>query len=1119
MSAKFNKLSLLKLRTIRKIAGLSFLFLGIMVFLSRRELADLRARDSLNSQVSDDSGASDHGERPTLALRVGHTGVITSIAYSRDGTLIASGSDDYSVKLWSPLSGQLLRSIAGQTEVRSVAIRADGHMLAAGSEDGTTTLWDVDTGRLVATLHQDAPVRAVVFSPDGKSLVSGGLTRRMIVWNLNKGAVQRVLKTSGDYVHNLSFTPDGLRLVSLCENSVDVWDAATGKLLRRLDTRRISKDRSPNSIAVSHDGLRVAIGFSHVEDLSGDLPQERYLVFLWDIKTGSLQSPMRDLADPVYTHQINALAFDSTDQKLFLGVDDRHILRVNLATSTVELEVEADPNLDCLALSPDGLRLASAEGAEIKLWNVTSGALDRTLAGSSNDPTSVAFSRTGRFLVVQGRDDRVKLWNLVQGLLQRSVEGLGGGENSRTALSSDESLLLSAIRVGDRTVLAVRDLQTSTPPLHLLGDPSGCLQSAAFSPDGSRIIAAYGCDYPEHVYIWSRAGQIVLNIEAMGMVGAVISPNGRTVALTSSASSHVELRSADSGQHVLTLSKAADPLLFVDDNTLLTGSLGDCPVCYGPIKQWNLSTGREVRQFNTSVTAREIALSPDRRVLATAGWGTAAGRGGGIELWDWTTGARLQTLYATAVRSINSLAYSPDGHILAAAGSDTSVMLWSSDSSQLLLQLYGWEGDDWLVVTPEGIFDGTSMAIHEVGWRKANTNFILPLDAFYNDFFHPGLLAEVIEGGRPKPQVDIATALQVPGLRAMMAAKLAHLEKRDGSLVVCFEQKPGAAVNVGPADQRIFFPPVHGYEPGSTPTCKFEKPLPTTDRNSAAMAEQLENWKPVVVTTPWDGKLSDTVDSTLHVLTVGISQYSTDSGFDQLPYAVPSAKAIEGFFREQQASAKKPYATVRVWDGLYDRDATRGKIRQRLSEIAKDVGEDDVVLLYLAGHGKVSLGEEMFYFVPVDGRDDNLDETAVSTAIIAEAIRNLPARRIVLILDACQSGGAIEALSKIGAVKAQMELRRAAQEPKVPGHEHGMGVHLIAATLPLSYAVGLQEGKSALAETLIQALRQGNGLVTAARVSAYTKDQLPVVSDHITHGFRQVPLTDSIGLDFPIAAH
>jgi hypothetical protein len=59
--------------------------------------------------------------------------------------------------------------------------------------------------------------------------------------------------------------------------------------------------------------------------------------------------------------------------------------------------------------------------------------------------------------------------------------------------------------------------------------------------------------------------------------------------------------------------------------------------------------------------------------------------------------------------------------------------------------------------------------------------------------------------------------------------------------------------------------------------------------------------------------------------------------------------------------------------------------------MTKEMREDDVVLLYLAGHGKVSVGEEMFYFVPVDGRDADLHETRVSSAILADALRSLPA--------------------------------------------------------------------------------------------------------------------------------
>jgi caspase domain-containing protein len=426
--------------------------------------------------------------------------------------------------------------------------------------------------------------------------------------------------------------------------------------------------------------------------------------------------------------------------------------------------------------------------------------------------------------------------------------------------------------------------------------------------------------------------------------------------------------------------------------------------------------------------------------------------------------------------------------------------------------------EGWLVVTPDGLFDGSANAMHLVAWRSNSTSDVVPLDSFFTDFYRPALLAQVMSGQAPKALVDIATALQVPGLRMMLAKQMAHPELHGNHVVICFEQKPGAVIEVGPNDQRQYFPPVNGYGLGTTSTCKFEKQLPPTGSDPIALMRQLRNWKPEVITTPWDGKPSDTTHSTLHVLTVGVSRYPNpkDSGFDPLPYAVPSAKAIEGFFREQQASSKKPFATVWVRDGLYDQDATRENIRQRLSQMAKEVGEDDVVLVYLAGHGKVSVGEEMFYFVPVDGRDADLRETGVNTAMIAEALRNLPARRIVLIVDACQSGGAIEALSKIGVVKAQVELRRAQQEKKVSGHQQAVGIHLIAATLPLSYAVGLQAGQSALAEAILKGLREQAPMVTANQLSTYITDHLPAKSEQVTH-FRQVPLTASVGLDFPVA--
>jgi hypothetical protein len=301
----------------------------------------------------------------------------------------------------------------------------------------------------------------------------------------------------------------------------------------------------------------------------------------------------------------------------------------------------------------------------------------------------------------------------------------------------------------------------------------------------------------------------------------------------------------------------------------------------------------------------------------------------------------------------------------------------------------------------------------------------------------------------------------------------------------------------------------------SQPTCKYQRDLPG---NSSDTIAKLQNWKPAVFSTPYERKMSDTQSSVLHVLCIGVSDYPSSSGFDPLPYAVPSAQAIESFFTEQQATRNRPFGKLRVWPGLYEADATRDSIRRRFTEIANAMTEDDVVLIYFVGHGVVAHGTEMFYYVPSDGKFADIATSGLNTAMIAEALRDMPARRIVLVIDACQSGGAIEALAKIGEVKAHVEQQRAyAETRKTPQHEHGVGIHIVAATLPLSYAIGFKTGQSALATTLLGGLHQP-GSVTIDQLLDFLKTNLPTFSMKGVN-FSQVPMTQSIGLDFVIATN
>jgi len=181
-----------------------------------------------------------------------------------------------------------------------------------------------------------------------------------------------------------------------------------------------------------------------------------------------------------------------------------------------------------------------------------------------------------------------------------------------------------------------------------------------------------------------------------------------------------------------------------------------------------------------------------------------------------------------------------------------------------------------------------------------------------------------------------------------------------------------------------------------------------------------------------------------------------------------------------------------------------------------------VVFLFFSGHGVVPAGQEMFYFAPINMRGPNprdQRETGLNTAMLADAIRQMPARRIVLVIDACQSGGAIESLAKIADVKAKVEQQRGQSERQSAKHEHQVGVYIIAAATPLQEAVQPKTGNGALVVTLLEALRaQGqptDGAVWIRELVKRVEQRLPVVSARI--GQRHTPMIVSSGVDFIIA--
>ena len=194
----------------------------------------------------------------------GHTDHVLSVVFSPDGSTLASGSWDDTVRVWDAATGDTLNTLTGHTDrVTSVVFSPDGTILASGSWDDTVRVWDAATGDTLNTLtgHTDR-VTSVVFSPDGTILASGSWDDTVRVWDAATGDTLNTLTGHTRGVESIAFSPDGTILASgSWDRTVRLWDVATGEMLNTLTGHTAARVYSSvESIAFSPDGSTLASG-------------------------------------------------------------------------------------------------------------------------------------------------------------------------------------------------------------------------------------------------------------------------------------------------------------------------------------------------------------------------------------------------------------------------------------------------------------------------------------------------------------------------------------------------------------------------------------------------------------------------------------------------------------------------------------------------------------------------------------------------------------------------------------------------------------------------------------------------------------------------------------------
>jgi len=272
----------------------------------------------------------------------GHTGEIYSLAFSPDGTLLASASGDRTIRFWDVRTGRLSRVIDGHTgAVHALIFSPNGRVLASGSRDSTARIWDVGTGKELKAFG--APfdtIRSLAFSPNGKLLAGGGDGGSLRLWDWEAGNQFMTMKSGFGVVNAVAFSPNGSILATgSVDARVHLWEQASGQKIRTL-----SGHGGPiNGIAFSPDGALLASG-------SADKT-----IRLWDVASGRERGVLTG-----HTGEVHAVIIASDGRTVISAAADGTIRVWDSASGSEKAALSRHQGaVLAIALSPDGGLLAS----------------------------------------------------------------------------------------------------------------------------------------------------------------------------------------------------------------------------------------------------------------------------------------------------------------------------------------------------------------------------------------------------------------------------------------------------------------------------------------------------------------------------------------------------------------------------------------------------------------------------------------------------------------------------------------------------------------------------------------------------------------------------------------
>jgi WD40 repeat protein len=635
----------------------------------------------------------------------GHHDEVLRVAWSRDGKCLLTASRDQTACLWSN-TGSLLRTFRGHLgDVETVAFSPDGQKVISAGDDQSAILWNVDGGQpcdMLTDTPVDGWVSGLAFTPDASQVIGSGscdgagdsYEAFLTSWNLNDGNRPVPLQTTSRSGVALAFSPDGRQMAvgessppqSTVKSRVRIWSLDPARVLATVP----KLVGSVYSVAYSNDGSMLAVGTGDMDERAPGSVQ------ILEPSTGAVRQKLPDLpgkVEAVFSADGHLITVNSSKKR------PAEIRVWNPATAQPVAQIINPAELDGLTticLSPDGRYLVSGHGdpvnptsagkVKIKIWDLATRQLVGTLPATHPAAiTRLEFSRRGMLLASGDWAGNVRIWDFAaRKLLAKQIASQGKpityitfdrlGERLAVA-ASENCLRVSHIDSGRQ--LAILELALGVPNV------------VRYTQDGKTLAAATSAG---GLFLWDAdtfrprailrgegnpAGQ-----QGHGGVMTCVAPLLADKLFTGSVDKTVrvwDLKARKAVAVAYNLNQAVSCMALAPNGNLLAVGTGKYRSKFetGELVICDASNRQPPKSISQGITPVSLSFSPDSNLLAVCTLSKAVGQAARtvsiIDLRTWRTMAIDSPMG-------HSVAFSPDGRIVAVGCTNGEIDLWPLDS-------------------------------------------------------------------------------------------------------------------------------------------------------------------------------------------------------------------------------------------------------------------------------------------------------------------------------------------------------------------------------------------------------------------------------------------------------